>query len=359
MNRPTATLSAAFRRSSSCASASASRTSPTCPERLPSRSSTSSCPGCTTWSEGRSRIVGPETTVYMLDCASLARGGCQLFGEGITLVTIDHHQDNPGNADLNLLDPDAASTTAILYDDRSGGTLPHRRADRRVSLRGPGDRHRALPVREHERSGPQDGGGATGSRASMWPPSPSRCTRASRRPSCVLLGIALERMEIESRAALMVTSWLREEDFAAAGADDSHAEGIIDTLRQVQGATWRRAGPGEDQRTDECGDEGESPLHGRQGGRGRDRSDQRVAADTSRPPASRPGAMSTRSCSGQSGSFRASCDRCGPARSCPGHPARQARRPHQLRHGAGRPPRDARARGPCRHARPVSRPAFC
>ncbi len=36
---------------------------------------------------------------------------------------------------------------------------------------------------------------------------------------------------------VLVTSWLREQDFADAGADSSHAEGIIDTLRTVQGAT--------------------------------------------------------------------------------------------------------------------------
>jgi phosphoesterase RecJ-like protein len=51
-----------------------------------------------------------------------------------------------------------------------------------------------------------------------------------------LLGRALEHMEIKHDGVL-VTSWLREQDFVDAGADSSHAEGIIDMLRTVQGAS--------------------------------------------------------------------------------------------------------------------------
>jgi phosphoesterase RecJ-like protein len=54
-------------------------------------------------------------------------------------------------------------------------------------------------------------------------------------PKMRLLGIALQHMAL-AHGGEVVTSWLREADFAAAGADDSHAEGIIDTLRQVRGA---------------------------------------------------------------------------------------------------------------------------
>ena len=57
------------------------------------------------------------------------------------------------------------------------------------------------------------------------------------------------------------------------------------------------------------GDEGESPVDGRQGGRGRDRSDQRGRRTQAGRRLHRPVAMSTRSCSGQSGSFRPSYDR--------------------------------------------------
>ena len=55
-------------------------------------------------------------------------------------------------------------------------------------------------------------------------------------PKLRLLGKALAHAEVK-RDGQLVTAWLREEDFAAAGADDGHSEGIIDTLRTVRGAT--------------------------------------------------------------------------------------------------------------------------
>jgi phosphoesterase RecJ-like protein len=55
-------------------------------------------------------------------------------------------------------------------------------------------------------------------------------------PKLRLLGKALEHAEVKHGGAL-VTSWLIEDDFATAGADESHTEGIIDTLRTVRGAT--------------------------------------------------------------------------------------------------------------------------
>jgi phosphoesterase RecJ-like protein len=50
-----------------------------------------------------------------------------------------------------------------------------------------------------------------------------------------LLQRALSRMELRLGGAL-VTAWLTPADFAEFGADDSAAEGLIDTLRQMKGA---------------------------------------------------------------------------------------------------------------------------
>jgi phosphoesterase RecJ-like protein len=55
-------------------------------------------------------------------------------------------------------------------------------------------------------------------------------------PKLRLLGIALENLAV-GHGGRLVTSWLAERDFVAAGAEESHAEGIIDTLRRVHGAT--------------------------------------------------------------------------------------------------------------------------
>jgi phosphoesterase RecJ-like protein len=183
---------------------------------------------------GPAPMLGPETTVYLLDCASLARGGFQQFGEGTTLVTIDHHQDNPGNADLNLLEPQAASTTAILYEIFRAGRFP---IDAQIAA--------CLYVGLVTDTGrfQYSNTNAQAHRMAAELQEVGLDVAAIARqvyetvplPKLRLLGIALQRMETKQGGSV-VTSWLREEDFAAAGADDSHAEGIIDTLRQVRGA---------------------------------------------------------------------------------------------------------------------------
>ncbi len=177
--------------------------------------------------------LGPETTIYLLDCASLARGGFQ-FGEGTTLVTIDHHQDNPGNADLNLLEPEAASTTAILYEIFRAGRFPidvQIAASLYVGLVTDTGRfqYSNTNAQAHRMAAELQEIGLDVAAISR------QVYETVPLPKMRLLGIALQRMELK-QGGVVVTSWLREEDFAAAWADDSHAEGIIDTLRQVRGA---------------------------------------------------------------------------------------------------------------------------
>jgi phosphoesterase RecJ-like protein len=179
--------------------------------------------------------VGPETTVYMLDCASLARGGVQLFGEGLTLITIDHHQDNPGDADLNLIDPAAASSTAILYDIFKAGHFPidvQVAASLYVGLVTDTGRFQFSNTdpRAHRMAAELQELGVDVAAISreVYESVPAGKLR--------LLGRALEHLDIK-HGGVLVTSWLREQDFAETGADSSQAEGIIDTLRNLQGAT--------------------------------------------------------------------------------------------------------------------------
>ena len=125
-------------------------------------------------------------------------------------------------------------------------------------------------------------------------------------PKLRLLGIALEHLEVRQEGRL-VTSWLREEDFAAAGANDSHAEGIIDTLRQVKGAVVAVAGPREAAGRS-AGDQGEPPLDGRPSGRGRYRRAQgRRRAQAGRRLHHR-GRRRRGARMDQSANFRACCD---------------------------------------------------
>ncbi len=180
-------------------------------------------------------LVGPETTVYMLDCASLARGGYQLFGDGVRVVTVDHHQDNPGNADLNLLDASAASTSAILYDVFKAGRFPidvQIAACLYVGLVTDTGRFQYANTdpRAHRMAAELQELGVDVAAIAQ------HLYESIPLPKLRLLGRALEHLAIDGDGR-MVTSWLREADFADTGADDSHAEGIIDTLRRVHGAT--------------------------------------------------------------------------------------------------------------------------
>ena len=177
----------------------------------------------------------PETTVYMLDCASMQRGGAHLFGDGLTVVTIDHHQDNPGDADLNLLDPTAASSSAILYDIFRAGHFPvdvQVAASLYVGLVTDTGRfqYSNTDPRAHRMAADlQEAGVDVAAIArEVYESVPLAKVR--------LLGRALAHMEVK-QDGLLVTSWLREDDFQAAGADPSHSEGIIDTLRTVRGAS--------------------------------------------------------------------------------------------------------------------------
>jgi phosphoesterase RecJ-like protein len=62
-------------------------------------------------------VVGPFATIIALDCADYRRIGnaSGLFGDGHTLVNIDHHETNSGYGQLNLVDPDASATCLVLY----------------------------------------------------------------------------------------------------------------------------------------------------------------------------------------------------------------------------------------------------
>jgi phosphoesterase RecJ-like protein len=180
-------------------------------------------------------VVGAESTVYMLDCASLARGGVEMFGEGITLVTIDHHQDNPGNADLNLIEPAAASTTAILYDIFRAGHFP-------IDVQVAASLYVGL-VTDTGRFQYSNTNAAAHCMAADLQELGVNVSAVAQEvyetvplPKVRLLGIALGHAEVK-HGGVLATSWLREDDFAAAGADDSHSEGIIDTLRTVRGVT--------------------------------------------------------------------------------------------------------------------------
>lgn len=183
---------------------------------------------------GDTPLVEPLTTVYLLDCASVGRSNSASFGEGVTRVNIDHHHDNPGYGDLNLLDPAAPSTTALLYQVFKSVSLPvdvEIAAALYVGLVTDTGRFQFanttpeahLMAAELQHLGVD----VSAVYRQLYESVPLAKLR--------LLGRALEHAEVR-QGGRVVISWLEEGDFAAAGASEGHAEGIVDTLRQTRGA---------------------------------------------------------------------------------------------------------------------------
>lgn len=176
--------------------------------------------------------VGEGTTVYFLDCATAVRAE-GLVGKGVS-VNIDHHQDNPGYGDLNLLDARAPSTTFILNRIFAAGRFP---IDATMAT--------ALYVGLVTDTGRFQ--------YSNTSPEAHRLAASLQEAGCDVHGVyrriyenvplakmrliqkMLSRIELRLQGVL-VTSWLKAEDLAASGADEGHTEGLIDTLRCVEGA---------------------------------------------------------------------------------------------------------------------------
>jgi bifunctional oligoribonuclease and PAP phosphatase NrnA len=182
---------------------------------------------------GAPPVLDPGTTVYFLDCASSLRGASDGFGDDITRVNIDHHQDNPGFAEFNLIDVNAPSTSAILYEVFEAGGFP---LDGEIAT--------ALYVGLVTDTGRFQYSNTTPSAhriAAELQEAGCDIVAVFRRvyestplPKLMLLQRALAHLDIRLGGALVV-SWLGNDDFLQSGADEGHAEGLIDTLRRVRG----------------------------------------------------------------------------------------------------------------------------
>jgi len=183
---------------------------------------------------GSPPALEPGVTVYLLDCASLLRSNSHGFGEDVLRINIDHHQDNPGYGELNLIDATAPSTTAILHEVFKAGGLP---VDAEVATAlyvglvtdtGRFQYANTTPA-AHLMAAELQGSGVDVNRVYR------RLYESTPLPKLLLLARALDHLEVRLGGDLVV-SWLAKDDFARAGADEGHAEGIIDSLRRIQGA---------------------------------------------------------------------------------------------------------------------------
>lgn len=190
-------------------------------------------PGLEGVERGAPPEVGEGTTVYMLDCASLLRAHGDRFEAGAFRVNIDHHQDNPGYGEINLIVPDAPSTTAILYDVFRAGDIP---IDVEVAT--------GLYVGLVTDTGRFQYSNTTAAAHRMAAAlvetglDVNRVYRAvyetTPLPKMRLLQRALSRLELRLDGDLAL-AWVDRDDFTAAGAKDAHTEGIVDEMRRIEG----------------------------------------------------------------------------------------------------------------------------
>jgi phosphoesterase RecJ-like protein len=190
-------------------------------------------PGLDGVTRGGPPPVTADTTVYFLDCASALRGEDNGFAGKATRVNIDHHEDNPGYAELNLIDPSAPSTSAILFEVfRAGGLSVDARVATALYVGLVTDTGRfqysnTTPYAHRMAADLQEAGCDV---VEVY----RRIYESTPLPKLMLLQRALGRIQVRLGGALAV-SWLGNDDFAEVGADEGHAEGLIDTLRQIRG----------------------------------------------------------------------------------------------------------------------------
>jgi phosphoesterase RecJ-like protein len=182
---------------------------------------------------GAPPALSPDTTVYFFDCASLLRSNSHQFPEDVTRVNIDHHSDNPGFGEFNLIDPAAASTSAILYEVFKAGGFP---VDEEVAtglyvglVTDTGRFQYSNTTSDSHRMAAelQDAGVDV---AKVY----RQVYESTPLPKLMLLERALCHLEVRLGGTLAV-SWLGNDDFSKAGADEGLAEGLIDTLRRIHG----------------------------------------------------------------------------------------------------------------------------
>lgn len=176
--------------------------------------------------------LAPGVTLVAVDCASPGRLWADARHEHAgRLINIDHHQDNPGFGDLNLIEPDASSSAevAIHVLDAAGWPIDRSVAEPlyvglvtdtgRFSYANTGSEAHRIAARLLD-------AGARGELLSRLLYEEQPIERLA------LLGRALARAERRADGRLMVAA-LDAADFEAAGGRD--AEGAVELMRSAQG----------------------------------------------------------------------------------------------------------------------------
>jgi phosphoesterase RecJ-like protein len=190
-----------------------------------------------------------ERTVVFLDCGNLDRNPAEAFKRpGMHIVNIDHHHDNTRFGTVNLIDPEASCTAEIVWDLMGElGVAPSRAIAEALYVGLITDTGRFM----YENTTPRAHVMAADLIAAGVEPQLVYRNVYEEMPfgKLVLLARALAKVERHDGGLLTLTE-LSADDFAAAGAEESYSEGIIDHLRAVEGtavaALVRDRGPDDD-----------------------------------------------------------------------------------------------------------------
>jgi len=177
-----------------------------------------------------------ERTLVAVDCANERRLGPdpQLLTDAPLVVDIDHHHDNSRFGDVNLVVPQASSTSEVLRDvfDALGVALSPEIAEPLyvglVTDTGRFQYSNTTP-RAFRLAADLVEAGADVHRVFQGVYETVQFAKLK------LLARALERAQIFEGGRIVISHLLRR-DFAEVGAEEPYSEGIIDSLRAVEGA---------------------------------------------------------------------------------------------------------------------------
>jgi len=168
-----------------------------------------------------------------LDCGNFDRLPSPRLAEARTLVNIDHHHDNTGFGDLNLVQPTASCTAEIVFSLFEGlGVRPSRGVAEALYIGVVTDTGRFM----YENTGPAAHRMAAALLESGVDPAAvyHRIYEGMPEGKVALLARALNKLSrrLDGRLTYCVLS---HEDFAQSGAQPSYSEGVVDHLRAVEG----------------------------------------------------------------------------------------------------------------------------
>jgi len=175
-----------------------------------------------------------ERTVVFLDCGNIDRNSAGVLRSGAQLLNIDHHHDNTRFGDLNLIVADASSTGEVLRDvfAELGVELTPELAEplyiALVTDTGRFQYANTTPKALRLAAELVDAGADI---HAVF----QQVYESVEFAKLKLLARVLDRAAVLEGGRIIVSHLLRN-DFAEVGAAEPYAEGLIDTLRAVEGS---------------------------------------------------------------------------------------------------------------------------